>query len=205
MAWSTPSTSTARAPCTRPRSSRPPDSPPATTAHRRMDRHQERRCLQAGLRHRRDRPGRSPTPSRVVRPPKTASRPLTAASYSPAHGRRPSNVASIRRLVGYTYRAESTRLRRVHRHCVRPDSSTGASYGIAKVTLDGTDIRLVDFYSASTLHQPRFGAATVADGDHTLTIEWTGNKNPARPRRTSASTPSTSTAHYWRPPRNTSC
>jgi hypothetical protein len=53
-------------------------------------------------------------------------------------------------------------------------------YGIAKVTLDGGTPVMVDLYSASTLYlQKVWNTGTLAAGDHTVTIEWTGTKNGA--------------------------
>jgi hypothetical protein len=53
-------------------------------------------------------------------------------------------------------------------------------YGIAKVTLDGGTPVMVDFYSASTLFaQKVWNTGTLASGDHTVTVEWTGTKNAA--------------------------
>ena len=53
-------------------------------------------------------------------------------------------------------------------------------YGIAKVTVDGGTPVMVDFYSASTLYlQKVWNTGTLASGDHTVTIEWTGTKNAA--------------------------
>ena len=53
-------------------------------------------------------------------------------------------------------------------------------YGIAKVTLDGGTPVMVDLYSASTLYlQKVWNTGTLAAGDHTVTVEWTGVKNDA--------------------------
>jgi cell wall-associated NlpC family hydrolase/N-acetylmuramoyl-L-alanine amidase len=55
-----------------------------------------------------------------------------------------------------------------------------AVYGIAKVTLDDKTPVDVDLYSASTLYQQSvYQTGELTDGTHTLTIEWTGEKNSA--------------------------
>ena len=52
------------------------------------------------------------------------------------------------------------------------------SYGMAKVTVDGNDAGTVDLYSASTGYlQSVWNTGTLAAGKHTVTIEWTGDKN----------------------------
>jgi hypothetical protein len=52
------------------------------------------------------------------------------------------------------------------------------AYGMAKVTLDGGSAVYVDLYSPSTLYQQNvYGTGTLADGNHTLVIEWAGAKN----------------------------
>jgi hypothetical protein len=51
-------------------------------------------------------------------------------------------------------------------------------YGIAKVTLDGGTPQMVDLYGANTVYQQKvWNTGTLASGDHTVTIEWTGTKN----------------------------
>ena len=50
-------------------------------------------------------------------------------------------------------------------------------YGKAKVTLDGVDQGLVDLYNASARYGKVWETGTLADGTHTLKIEWTGTKN----------------------------
>jgi N-acetylmuramoyl-L-alanine amidase len=53
-------------------------------------------------------------------------------------------------------------------------------YGIATVTLDDKAPVQVDLYSATTLYQQNvYQTGELADGAHTLTIEWTGTKNAA--------------------------
>ncbi len=53
-------------------------------------------------------------------------------------------------------------------------------YGIAKVTLDDRPSVQVDLYSAATLYQQTvYSTGELGDGTHTLTIEWTGSKNPS--------------------------
>ncbi|MDR3687692.1 MAG: chitobiase/beta-hexosaminidase C-terminal domain-containing protein, partial [Coriobacteriia bacterium] len=59
-------------------------------------------------------------------------------------------------------------------------SSIGSGFGIAKVTLDGTNSTLVDFYSPTSKHQQVCWTATkLAERNHTLKIEWTGTHNAA--------------------------
>ena len=54
------------------------------------------------------------------------------------------------------------------------------AYGKAKVTLDGVDQGTVDLYSASELWQRKVWGKTFAtSGTHTLTIAYTGLKNPS--------------------------
>ena len=54
------------------------------------------------------------------------------------------------------------------------------SYGIAKVTLDGTKTYSVDLYNGSAVYQQRVWETDILDsGIHTVTIEWTGTKNGA--------------------------
>jgi hypothetical protein len=56
----------------------------------------------------------------------------------------------------------------------------GSSYGIAKVTLNGTTAQTVDLYSSKTLYaQKVWESGLLAPGLHTATIEWTGTKNAA--------------------------
>lgn len=53
-------------------------------------------------------------------------------------------------------------------------------YGIAKVTVDGTETFEVDLYSPTSVYQRRvWDTGTLSDGIHTIKIEWTGKKNPA--------------------------
>ncbi len=53
-------------------------------------------------------------------------------------------------------------------------------YGKARVTLDGVDKGTVDLYSAKEIWQQRVWETSFAtSGTHTLTITWTGTKNPA--------------------------
>jgi Tol biopolymer transport system component len=59
-------------------------------------------------------------------------------------------------------------------------ATTGPSYGIAEVSLDGGAAELVDLYSASTRYQERvYRTDLLSAGAHTLTIEWSGTKNSA--------------------------
>ncbi len=53
-------------------------------------------------------------------------------------------------------------------------------YGKAEVTLDGRSLGTIDLYSASTEWQQKvWGTGTLESGRHTVTITWTGTKNPA--------------------------
>jgi hypothetical protein len=59
-------------------------------------------------------------------------------------------------------------------------ATTGPSYGIAKVSLDGGTAELVDLYSASTRYQQSvYRTDLLSAGPHTVTIERSGSKNPA--------------------------
>ena len=51
-------------------------------------------------------------------------------------------------------------------------------YGKAKVTVDGVDQGSVDLYSASTVYTTVW-SKTLAAGNHTVTITWTGEKSSA--------------------------
>jgi uncharacterized protein YkwD len=54
------------------------------------------------------------------------------------------------------------------------------AYGVASVSVDGGEPTLVDLYSAATLYKKLvFASGTLTDGEHHVTIKWTGNKNPA--------------------------
>jgi Peptidase family M28 len=58
------------------------------------------------------------------------------------------------------------------------------SYGIAKVTLDGTTTYSVDLYSGNAVYQRKvWETVDLAPGIHTVKIEWTGTKNPAATAR----------------------
>ncbi len=55
-------------------------------------------------------------------------------------------------------------------------------YGKAKVVLDGNygDATIVDLYSASTKYKQRiYNTGLLDEGNHTLAVYWTGEKNPA--------------------------
>jgi hypothetical protein len=56
---------------------------------------------------------------------------------------------------------------------------TGASYGIAQVTLDGGTPVLVDLYSSATFNQQAvWSTGPLSSGPHTVKIAWTGQRNP---------------------------
>ena len=53
-------------------------------------------------------------------------------------------------------------------------------YGVARVTLDGKTSTTVDLYSPTEVYKAKvYSTGLLARGPHTLTIEWTGVKNPA--------------------------
>jgi hypothetical protein len=57
---------------------------------------------------------------------------------------------------------------------------TAPWYGEAKVTLDGGEPFPVDLYSATTGWKKQvYNTGLLADTSHTLTIQWSGAKNPA--------------------------
>jgi hypothetical protein len=57
-------------------------------------------------------------------------------------------------------------------------AKTASVYGIAKVTVDGGSPVLVDLYSAATLYKQNvWSTGLLAEGEHTVKIEWTGTKN----------------------------
>jgi hypothetical protein len=59
-------------------------------------------------------------------------------------------------------------------------AAKGPTYGQAKVTLDQTKTFTVDLYSATEKWGAKvWSSGLLADGDHTIKIEWTGAKNPA--------------------------
>ena len=59
-------------------------------------------------------------------------------------------------------------------------NKTGPQYGKASVSLDGGAAVTVDLYTAATLFkQEVYDTGVLAEGPHTLTIQWTGTKNPA--------------------------
>jgi hypothetical protein len=57
-------------------------------------------------------------------------------------------------------------------------TKTSPIYGIAQVVLDGGAPEQVDLYSDTETWQVRVWEKTVDSGTHTLTISWTGAKNP---------------------------
>ncbi len=55
-----------------------------------------------------------------------------------------------------------------------------ASYGIAKVTLDGTKTYSIDLYNGTAVYQRKvWETGTLDSGVHTVKIEWTGTRNGA--------------------------
>jgi subtilisin family serine protease len=56
----------------------------------------------------------------------------------------------------------------------------GPLYGIASVSLDGGTAQLVDLYSPTSVFRTSvWNTGTLASGTHTVTITWTGTKNPS--------------------------
>ena len=56
----------------------------------------------------------------------------------------------------------------------------GTAYGYAKITLDGGTPVTVDLYNGSTLYQQKvWNTGILADGDHTVKIEWAGVRRSA--------------------------
>jgi len=59
-------------------------------------------------------------------------------------------------------------------------AAKGPSYGIASVTLDDGDPEPVDLYNSAFVYKTKaWGARDLADTTHTVTIEFTGDKNPS--------------------------
>ena len=57
-------------------------------------------------------------------------------------------------------------------------AKTGPSYGRARVTLDGGTPVMVDLYNPNMLAQQQvWNTGTLVSGNHTVKIEWTGQKN----------------------------
>ena len=59
-------------------------------------------------------------------------------------------------------------------------AKTAPYYGQARMTLDGGEPVTVDYYSPAVQYQQKvYETAGLAEGTHTLRIEWTGTKNPS--------------------------
>jgi L,D-transpeptidase catalytic domain/Putative peptidoglycan binding domain len=58
-------------------------------------------------------------------------------------------------------------------------TKTGPLYGIAQVTVDGTDVGTVDLYSPTDVYQQKVWETTLPSGTHSVTIRWTGTANTA--------------------------
>ena len=50
-------------------------------------------------------------------------------------------------------------------------------YGKARLTLDGVDKGMIDLYNGAEVYGKAWETDTLANGTHTLKIEWTGEKN----------------------------
>jgi len=58
-------------------------------------------------------------------------------------------------------------------------AKTGPSYGEAQVTLDSNAPVIIDLYSPGMLYQQGvWTSGSLANGSHTVKIQWTGQKNP---------------------------
>ncbi len=58
--------------------------------------------------------------------------------------------------------------------------SKAPNYGIAKITVDGGTPVFADYYASSYKHQQKIWSISgLADGAHTVAIEWSGTKNAA--------------------------
>ncbi len=56
----------------------------------------------------------------------------------------------------------------------------GTNYGIAKVTVDGTDTFTADLYSSAAMYQTKlWDSGKLPNAPHTIIIEWTGTQNAA--------------------------
>jgi hypothetical protein len=59
-------------------------------------------------------------------------------------------------------------------------AKTASTYGKAQVTLDSLPPVIVDLYSPLVLYQNKvWSTGTLANGLHTVKIQWTGQRNPA--------------------------
>jgi hypothetical protein len=57
-------------------------------------------------------------------------------------------------------------------------AATTRYLGNMSVTLDGTPVKTVDLYSATTTYQKTvYSSGFLPPGNHTLFLSWTGNKN----------------------------
>ena len=56
-------------------------------------------------------------------------------------------------------------------------AKTVGSCGIMKITLVGTTIFTADLYSKTTAYPTVWSSGFLVPEDHTVKIEWTGNKN----------------------------
>ncbi|MCE5253893.1 MAG: glycoside hydrolase family 55 protein [Actinomycetia bacterium] len=80
--------------------------------------------------------------------------------------------------AAYTYRAGASVSLSFTGTSLTWISMTSSSSGIARVTLDNGSPELVDLYSARTLYrQAVYRTGEISEGTHTVTIEWTGEKN----------------------------
>jgi hypothetical protein len=58
-------------------------------------------------------------------------------------------------------------------------SAKASTYGIAHVAVGGNDAGMVDLYSSSTVWRQNIWSTMLPEGTYTVTITWTGQKNPA--------------------------
>jgi len=57
--------------------------------------------------------------------------------------------------------------------------STAPNYGIGQVKIDGVPVQTIDYYTTGYVHNYRlFTVRDLPYGAHTLTLSWTGTKNP---------------------------
>jgi len=76
--------------------------------------------------------------------------------------------------------ADSTAIIRFSGTRLRLVTTTSSGAGIASVSMDGTGTTDVDLYSPKVGYQQNvWDSGLLATGEHTVTVSWTGRKNPA--------------------------